>query len=166
MEKKLFRSRSDRLIAGVCGGLGEYLDIDPVWMRLFFVLLIFAWGIGLWAYLILWLIVPDEARETTSPADTMQANVQEMADRARELGNSIQRGLPDSWAPSAGDEEDASSGDGPATGPFILGIVLVLVGLFLIFNQLNLFAWLRWDVLFALILVFVGGVLLLSQLKE
>ncbi len=162
MEKRLGRSRSDRLIAGVCGGLGEYFDVDPVWLRLFFVLLLFAWGIGFWAYLILWLIVPEQGQRTASPADTMQANVQEMADRAREIGHSVQRGLPDSWQRSSREGEDA----GPATAPFILGIVLVLVGVFLIFNQLDLFAWLRWDVLFALLLVFGGGVLLLSQLKE
>jgi phage shock protein C len=162
MEKRLGRSRDDRLIAGVCGGLGDYLNVDPVWLRLFFVLLLFAWGIGLWAYLILWLIVPEEGQQTASPADTVQANVQEMADRAREIGNSVQRGLPESWQRSP--KEDG--GAGPATGPFVLGIVLVLLGVFLIFNQLDLFAWLRWDVLFALLLVFVGGVLLLSQLKE
>lgn len=157
MEKKLYRSRGDRLIAGVCGGLGEYLNTDPVWLRLFFVLLLFAWGIGFWAYLILWLIVPEEGQETAAPSGTIQANVQEMVDRAREFGQSIQHGVQG---------EGASSDAGPATGPFVVGIVLVLVGVFLIFNQLNLFAWLRWDVLFALLLVFIGGVLLMSQLKE
>ena len=62
MEKKLYRSRSDRMIAGVCGGLGEYMNVDPVWFRLFFVILLFATGFGFWAYLILWIIIPLEKR--------------------------------------------------------------------------------------------------------
>ena len=93
MERNLFRSRSDGMIAGVCGGLGEYLGLDPVWLRLLFILLLFASGIGLWAYLILWIIVPLEGSESTSPSDTVQANVQEMADRAREFGQGIQKGV-------------------------------------------------------------------------
>ena len=47
MQKRIYRSRKEEMIAGVCGGLGEYFDIDPVIMRLIFVLLIFAGGAGL-----------------------------------------------------------------------------------------------------------------------
>lgn len=39
MDRRLFRSRSDSMVAGVCGGLGRYLSIDPIWVRLVFVLL-------------------------------------------------------------------------------------------------------------------------------
>ena len=58
--KKLYRSRIDRKIAGVCGGLGEYFGIDPTLVRLLFVLgLIFAGG-ALLAYLILAIVIPEE----------------------------------------------------------------------------------------------------------
>ena len=58
--KRLYRSRTDRKIAGVCGGLGEYFSFDPTLVRLLFVLgLIFVGG-TFWAYLIIALIVPEE----------------------------------------------------------------------------------------------------------
>ncbi len=58
--KKLTRSRTDRKIAGVCGGLGEYFNVDPTVIRLLFLLLLlFAGGGGL-LYIILWIIVPQE----------------------------------------------------------------------------------------------------------
>lgn len=60
--RKLYRSRDSRIIAGVCGGLAEHLGIDPLLVRLFFVLLIFANGIGLFLYLILFLLVPPESK--------------------------------------------------------------------------------------------------------
>lgn len=56
--KKLYRSNNQRMIAGVCGGLAEYFNTDPTWVRLFFILLFFVGGSALLLYLILWLIVP------------------------------------------------------------------------------------------------------------
>jgi len=58
MEKKLYRSRANSMIAGICGGLGEYLNVDPTILRVVAVLLIFADGIGLLAYLVGWIIIP------------------------------------------------------------------------------------------------------------
>ena len=55
---KLYRSNSDRMIGGVCGGLSERYGIDSTWIRLFFILFLFFGGAALLIYLILWLIVP------------------------------------------------------------------------------------------------------------
>lgn len=63
-QRELRRSRRNRMIAGVCGGLGEYFGIDPVWVRLVFVILIFANGLGLILYPILWWIMPEEPVKT------------------------------------------------------------------------------------------------------
>ena len=57
--KKLYRSRKNRFIAGVCGGLGEFFDIDPTWIRLLFVLFLFLGGSALLIYIVMWLIVPE-----------------------------------------------------------------------------------------------------------
>jgi len=56
--KKLYRSRTDRKIAGICGGLGEYFNIDPVITRILFVALTFGDGAGLLTYIIMWIFVP------------------------------------------------------------------------------------------------------------
>ncbi|MBD3331593.1 PspC domain-containing protein [candidate division GN15 bacterium] len=55
--RRLYRSRNDTIIGGVCGGLGEYLEIDPVIVRIVAVLLLFT-GWGLLAYIVAWIIMP------------------------------------------------------------------------------------------------------------
>jgi phage shock protein C len=67
--KRLYRSRDNRMIAGVCGGLGEYFNIDPTLIRLLFVAAVFfGVGGGLLAYLIMMILVPEEPwPEATSP---------------------------------------------------------------------------------------------------
>jgi phage shock protein PspC (stress-responsive transcriptional regulator) len=63
-EKKLRRSRTNRWIGGVCGGLGEFLGLNPFWFRLLFFILLLPGGLpGLLPYLILWLIIPMEVRQ-------------------------------------------------------------------------------------------------------
>ena len=59
--KKLYRSKKDRKIAGICGGLGEYFKIDPTLVRVIFAFLLLPGGLpGLVPYLILWLVFPEE----------------------------------------------------------------------------------------------------------
>ena len=58
--KKLTRSRTDKMLGGVCGGLGQYLNIDPTLMRLLFVLLLLTGSAGFWIYIVMWIIVPLE----------------------------------------------------------------------------------------------------------
>jgi phage shock protein C len=61
MAKSLYRSTKDRKIAGVCGGLAEYFDIDPIIPRLVFVVLALPGGLpGILPYIILWIITPEE----------------------------------------------------------------------------------------------------------
>ncbi len=61
-QTRLMRSETDRMIAGVCGGLAAYLGVDPVLVRLAFVILLLASGIGLAIYVILWVVMPTPAR--------------------------------------------------------------------------------------------------------
>lgn len=58
--KRLYRSRKERMIAGVCGGIAEYFNVDPTIVRLAWILLTFAGGAGIVAYIIAWIIVPEE----------------------------------------------------------------------------------------------------------
>ena len=63
--KRLYRSRSDRMISGVCGGLGEYLGIDPTVVRLLFLLGLFVGGSGVPIYIVMMIIVPEEPLPAT-----------------------------------------------------------------------------------------------------
>ncbi len=65
--KRLYRKQDDKILAGVCAGLGDYLNIDPTLVRIVFIILVFAGLEGVLIYLILWLITPLEplVSETT-----------------------------------------------------------------------------------------------------
>ena len=58
--RRLYRSRSERILAGVCGGIGTYFDVDPVLIRVVFVVAALATGAGLLAYLLLLILTPLE----------------------------------------------------------------------------------------------------------
>jgi phage shock protein C len=58
--KRLYRARKERMIAGVCGGLAQYLGVDPSLVRLVFLLLGLTVGGGFLAYLVCWIVIPEE----------------------------------------------------------------------------------------------------------
>ncbi len=60
MKKRLTRSKKDRMIAGVCGGMAEYFDIDPTLVRLALVLITLMGGAGILAYIVAWIIMPEK----------------------------------------------------------------------------------------------------------
>jgi phage shock protein PspC (stress-responsive transcriptional regulator) len=67
--KRLHRSGEERKIAGVCAGLGEYFDLDPVFFRLFFLFSILFGGLGAVAYVMLWILVPLRAGAQPAPGN-------------------------------------------------------------------------------------------------
>ena len=65
MKKILYRSKKNRVVGGVCGGIGEYFDIDPTLIRLLAILTFFFGGSGVIAYIIGWIIIPQNPSENT-----------------------------------------------------------------------------------------------------
>jgi phage shock protein C len=61
-EFKLYRSRNQRMVAGVCGGLADYFNIDATVIRVLFLVLAVFGGTGLVVYLVMWIIVPDASK--------------------------------------------------------------------------------------------------------
>lgn len=61
-QTRLMRSETDKMVAGVCGGLADYMGIDPVLVRLAFVLLLLASGVGFAIYVVLWIVMPTPSR--------------------------------------------------------------------------------------------------------
>ncbi|HHV01660.1 MAG: PspC domain-containing protein [Defluviitoga tunisiensis] len=74
--KKLYRSRENKVLAGVCGGIGEYFEIDPVIVRLIWIVLTMIWGFGFFLYIIAIFLIPLEPKEikiqdvSTSPQES------------------------------------------------------------------------------------------------
>jgi len=147
--KRLVRSRGDSVVGGVCGGLGVYLGIDSTLVRLFFVLLAFAEGIGILLYFILWVVVPREDRvEGTTLEENVRSGAEEIAERAREMGEELQKGV---------------KMPGRQTGLFI-GLGLIIIGMYYLLDSLNIYwlSWLKWGVIWP-VLVIIAGILLLVR---
>jgi len=60
--KKLFRSKKNKVLGGVCGGIGEYLNIDPTLIRVLFIIAAFFNGLGVLVYIVCWLAIPEEGQ--------------------------------------------------------------------------------------------------------
>jgi phage shock protein C len=75
--KRLYRSRTQRWLAGVCGGLGQYLGLDPTAIRVLFVLLALMVGGGFLLYLLLWIIIPLEPETVTEVQTTEVEEVEQ-----------------------------------------------------------------------------------------
>ena len=144
MEKRLYRSKTDAILGGVCSGLAKYLQIDPTLIRLIFVLITLAGGAGVLIYIVMWIIVPEEG--------TIQTNAPEVLSG---------EGLRDRFGDMRDDLVDAVRQPNPA-GVRILGVALVIYGAFLIIQNLHL-PWLNWlsaDIVWAGLLILGGAALI------
>jgi phage shock protein C len=131
MAKKLYRSRTDRMIAGVCGGLAEYFNIDSTLVRLAAVALTLAGGSGVLAYLIFWFVVPQR------PLDMSASEKPPTSSDAKE---------------HPVDKEETEAG----TAALFVGVLLTVLGfLFLVGNFIS-FAWLSFSKLWPLVLIAIG----------
>lgn len=148
--KTMMRSAKDRKIAGVCGGLGEYLEVDPVIFRILFVFLIFMGGAGLIIYLILLLVMPEQTIGDEDKVIVIENSTQEVntEDKSDEMEGSIENADSQHTKPK---HHLTSFGS-------IFGLVLIVLGLF--FLGYKYLPALRFDLYFP-ILIIVGGVLLM-----
>jgi len=160
MEKRLYRSRSDRMIWGVCSGLADYFGIDPTIVRIIFVLLIFANGLGIIAYIVLAIVVPLENSKVTEPRETIKQNVEEMKETASELGREIRSSFDGEGAKP----EDTSKVHQRRSN--IMGIILIVIGALFLLASLDFFWWFHWVNLWPIILIVVGLIVIFSVRRK
>lgn len=144
MENRLYRSNTDKMLGGVCGGLGKYLRVDVTIVRLFFVVLTLVGGMGPLLYIILWIVVPPE--NYSFVGKTPQFDGEDLRDRAHLMRD---------------DFINAVSSPNKNTARFI-GIALVLMGGFLVLKELNVpwLSWLNSGVVWAALILLAGVALL------
>lgn len=160
MEKRLYRSRSDRMLWGVCGGLAKYFDMDPTIVRIITVLLIFANGLGILAYIIMAIVVPLESSKVTTPKEAIKENVEEIKETAGELGREIRSTL----VGEEGESEEVAKVRHRRRN--VLGIILIVLGILFLLGSFNLFWWFDWGNLWPLILVAIGLLIILSTRRR
>ena len=171
MESRLYRSESDRMVAGVCGGLAQYFRVDTVWIRLAFVLLAFAQGLGIIAYAVLWVLVPRRSRLSAPTEEVIKEDVAYLKERVKEMEERARAAFRGEKAPAQSPPEEAQpSASAPEeVSPsrqrslFLVGLILILVGALLVLNNFTLLWWVDLVKLWPLALIAVGVVLLLSR---
>jgi phage shock protein C len=139
MKKKWYRSRKDKMIGGVAGGLAEYFDIDPTIVRIIFVAGLFM-GAGFLAYIILWIVVPEEpyGLENTEQKNSQQEN------KASETTTG-----------TTGQEKS----DHRSNRPHIFGAILIVFGVLLLIDN-----FVHFHAFWPLLLILIGiGILLKSR---
>lgn len=133
--KRLYRSKTDRLIGGVCGGLAQYLEVDATIIRIIFLVLVFS-PVGIPLYLLMWIVVPSHDQLAGTSADTVRSNAQEIKDTSHQMVEKLR--------------QKRTSGYDP------LGIILVLAGLYFLLTNWGLLDWLQLSQLWPLLLIALG----------
>lgn len=90
-EKKLARSRKNRMIAGVCGGLGEYFGLDATLIRVGFAILTLFWGTGVLVYIVMAIVIPLEGVKESDPSlgDRTRQAVNEVKDSVQKFAKDV-----------------------------------------------------------------------------
>ena len=128
-EKRFIRSRTDRMLGGVCAGIAHYMGIDPILIRIAFFALALVNGIGLILYFVLWVIVPDDQSRNLSSEEAVRSNMNDIGQQFRSITQNI----------------------GSTRGPMIAGLFLIFLGVWFMlkmaFPQLDLDFGIFWPIL-------------------
>lgn len=164
MQKKLYRSTDDRMIWGVCGGLAKYFDVDPTIVRVIMVLLVFANGLGLLAYIILAIVTPVESSMALAAREPAAENTEGLRQSPGEPAYESRPTLTEQEGPPRAEATETTKEVRTAyyRRRIAIGVVLVLLGGFLIAGNLDLFWWFRWGTLWPLIIVAIGLLIVLA----
>lgn len=148
IKRKLYRSREDRIITGVCGGLGEYFTVDPILIRLVFVLLAIMGGHGILLYLLLAIIVPVQPGESVNV--DRKGKIKEFAAGVQAGVQSVARDL----------KENKSWFSNPR---HLAGSIILFIGLAAMFSQMFPEYWLGWEIMWPILLLFIGAYIIISK---
>jgi phage shock protein C len=129
-QQRLTRSSTNQVIGGVCGGLGQYFGIDPVIVRLIMIALLFADGMGLLVYLVLWLIMPVDG----TPQGTIGEGLRDIQQQVQAFGQQASQHVQSAFGTP---RFDPQTGQPVSTTPTeqrnrTLGLVLLGVGGFML----------------------------------
>ncbi|HVC32170.1 MAG TPA: PspC domain-containing protein [Chloroflexota bacterium] len=165
---RLYRSRADHMLAGVCGGLGEYFGVDPTLVRLFFIIAaILTGGLVILVYAVMWLLVPEQPFGLSDSPSAGAAWMSGSPDPGP--ADPLFTGETPPRPGFAGGLAGSASFMGSPTGDQIhhrrqwFGWALVALGALVLFANLNLLSWLNLHVTWPLFLILAGVLLLLRQ---
>ena len=128
--KKLYRSQVDKIIAGVAGGLAQYFEVDPMIVRLLFILITVIGGSGVLVYIILWMLLPRNPQE---PAIINEEKVKEFANEIKEKAQNFKEDWQKNQAEKELTKTETARPEKRAGGFF--GWLLVVLGMVFLFQS-------------------------------
>lgn len=164
--RRLYRSRADRMLGGVSGGLGDYFEVDPVLIRLVWVVLaVLTGGLFLLAYLLMWIIVPPEG-SPDGPRNSIRQSMGEVADEARALAGEVREAFGEGNEPSPSAPSDTGPPRRRSDVRVWAAVILIGLGLIFLLDNLNLITWFNWGTFWPLVLVAIGLALLWQRTRD
>ena len=177
-QRTVLRRGSDRVVAGVCSGLAEYFDIDVTLVRLVFVVLLFT-GVGILAYLVLWLVMPPPGVPVGAPREAVRANLRSLGTEMRQLGDDLRASFSQSTGssgstPTPSAPESTEPPSPPEGGPWRPrrqrnalwgGGILILLGVYFLLGNFGLLNWFNWSVFWPLVLILLGVLILARRVR-
>ena len=156
--KKLTKSKKNRVVAGVAGGLGEYLNLDPLVFRILFVVFTFAGGFGAIAYLVLLIMMPDPY-PVIFQDDNSEQSYQNVENHQNEQDYQNYQNYQDVRM------NYPKAKNAAKIVPFSIGFLFMFIGTFLLFSKILRFNWSEF--FFPSILIGAGsGILIVSILSK
>jgi phage shock protein C len=152
--KKLYRSTTDRVIGGVAAGLAEYFALDPVLVRILFVIFTFAGGGGVLVYIIMWIVIPEKPSGLSQSRNAHFENPPNMENQEKPFEENNQ-GHHNPVKP-----ENHKSRKSERKGSLIGGLVLVTLGILFLLD--NFLPNINFGDLWPVILVVIGAGLLIN----
>ncbi len=145
MEKKLYRSRKDCMLGGVCGGIAEYFNIDSTLVRLLAVLIVLMGGAGVIAYIIGWIIIPKNPQQESDKNFEKREEIKDKITKgAKDLVEEVREHFENK-------EPEVSS---EKSRRILGGLIIIAIGLLFLVN--SFFPWIQWGKLWPLILIALG----------
>lgn len=176
--KKLYRSKTDRIIAGVAGGLAEYFNVDSVLIRIIFVALTLVHGLGILIYIVFLFIVPNEqgsdvVAKIASLSSGLKKSEEKLAGKIKEWTKSSEAKKTADDVPNKdvsekskklADKRAKDSGEGWFKDKKrVVGLAIVIVGVVSLLNSLFDVSWFRWNIFWPTALIIVGFYLTLRK---
>jgi len=169
--KKLTRIKEGQIIAGVCTGLAKYFNVDVVLVRVVFVALLFAGGSGVLLYILLALIIPPddsshEHKNVVHEQKSEQSNHHSTEAASSNSGDTVKEFVDTMKDNAQKVAEEVRDSHGSFSSTLnIAGVVIVAVGVLALFNSLTGFRVFRWDLLWPIVLIFIGAFILFKKAR-
>ena len=179
-DQRFYRSKN-RILGGVCAGLAEGFHVDPLWVRVVFLLLVFLQGVGLFLYIVLWLVMPERLDDggQRNGFDAMTADLNRIwGELRRNLGSTSQPTSSTTPGPAAAavPNPDPPTSAAPASPPpgshapsmwsgqsVVFGVILVVIGLALLGGNIGI---INWSVVWPAAVITLGIVILVRNFER